>query len=193
MKEPCKRDVSGRTSFGRRRTDQVSLVKPALTAIAFLVGFLPVIAAANPVNPGGEARGMVGVALTGIALSVEVALSAALLVLICRVEHRVRLVAGLLGLNLLSYAIFVDFLFPRFPHLVLIELMIWLLEAGGMMLLVRWAGGSPLKAWQALVISLVGNLASYLIGEAMWSYEEPPMDELTDSGILGIWVGENDS
>ncbi len=157
------------------RTDQDSRLKSTFAGIAFLVGFLPAIAAANPVNPGGEALGIVGIALTGISLSVEVAISAALLVLICRVEHRVRLVAGLLGLNLLSYAIFVAFLLPRFPYLVVIELMIWLLEAGGMMLLVRWAGGNPLKVWQALAVSLVGNLASYLIGEAIWSYEEPPM------------------
>lgn len=48
--------------------------------------------------------------------------------------------AGLLGLNLLSYAIFVAFLFPRFPYLVVIEQMIWLLEAGGMVLLVPLGG-----------------------------------------------------
>ena len=141
----------------------------------FLFGFKPAPCSANPVNPGGEALGLVGIGLTGIALSVEVVLTAALLVLICRVEHRVRLAAGLVVLNLLSYFAFVAFLFPRFPHLLVIEIMIWVLEAAGMMVLVRLAGGNPLKAWQALAVSLVGNLASYLIGEAIWSYEEPPM------------------
>ena len=86
-----------------------------------------------------------------------------------------RLVAGLVVLNLLSYFAFVAFLFPRFPHLLVIEIMIGLLEAAGMMVLVRLAGGNPLKAWQALAISLVGNLASYLIGEAIWGYEQPEM------------------
>lgn len=141
----------------------------------FLFGFKPAPCSANPVNPSGEALGLVGIGLTGIALAVEVSLTAALLMLICRVEHRVRLVAGLVVLNLLSYFVFVAFLFPRFPHLLVIEIMIWLLEAAGMLVLVRLSGGAPLKAWQALAISLVGNLASFLIGEAIWGYEQPEM------------------
>lgn len=175
MSGPRDSDDCGWASLCRKREDQRSRLKPALAGAAFLIGFIPALAAANPVNPGGEALGLVGIALTGLSLSVEVAIAAALLVLICRVEHRLPLVAGLLGMNLLSYAIFVAFLLPRFPHLVVIELMIWLLEAAGMILLVRWSGGNPLKGWQALVISLVGNLASYLIGEAIWSYEQPAM------------------
>lgn len=144
-------------------------------AWALLFGFKPTLCSANPVNPGGEALGLAGIGLTGIALSVELALTASLLVLLCRIDYRVRLSVGLLVLNLLSYFAFIGFLFPRFPYLLVIEVMIWLIEAVGMVFLVRLAGGNPLKPWQALAISLAGNLASYLIGEAIWGHEEPVM------------------
>lgn len=148
----------------------VSPLQPAIAGLVFLFGFTPTISSANPVNPGGEALGLVGIGLTGIALTVEVALTAALLILLCRVEHRVRLATGLVALNLVSYFVFIAFLFPRFPHLFVIEMMIWLLEAAGMAILVGGTGSNPLKWWQALAISFVGNLASFLIGEAIWSH-----------------------
>ena len=90
--------------------------RPVIGGWSFLFGLKPALCSANPVNPGGEALGLVGIGLTGIALAVEVALTAALLILICRVEHRARVVAG-----------------------------------------------------------LVGNLASFFIGEAIWGYEVPSM------------------
>ncbi|MCW1884859.1 hypothetical protein OKA04_08975 [Luteolibacter flavescens] len=135
----------------------------ALCALPFLLtGTL----LANPVSldpTSGLANG-IGIAAVVFALAAEVVVTSTAAILICRGAQRPQVVLAFAVLNALSYTVFIRMLYPITGLVLLIELLIWLVEAGGMVAITRRFSEKPLTPKQALVISAVGNLVSFIIG-----------------------------
>lgn len=123
-------------------------------------------AEANPVTmdpTGGLGRGLVFAAIT-FALAIEVAVTSAAVIWLCRIEVRPPVVAALALLNLASYFLFIRLLHPFIGKILITESLIWVVEAAAIFVVSHLMSEKPLSMKRALVVSLVGNLASFLVG-----------------------------
>jgi hypothetical protein len=127
---------------------------------------LPGTLAANPVSVdpvGGLTKGF-GLAVAAFALAAEVVFTSTVAIWLCRIGHRPPLVIAFAALNILSYTVFIRLLYPRSGMILLIELLIWVVEALGMLAITHRLSDRPLTPRRALAISFAGNLLSFLIG-----------------------------
>lgn len=133
---------------------------------AVLAAWFPGIAGANPVtyDPLGSLSGILRIAVVVVALAAEVALVSALLIRVGRVERRGLLVTSMAVLNIATYYLFIHLALPRTGHVLLIEMAIWLSEGLLIPGVARPLANRPIGMKTALAISLVGNLASFLVG-----------------------------
>ncbi|MCW1925814.1 hypothetical protein OKA05_24865 [Luteolibacter arcticus] len=138
---------------------------PIRLALAALLFFIPGTLTANPVSDptAGLAKG-IGMAVVVFALAAEVALTSTVAIWLCRIGHRPPLVIAFALLNGLSYTVFIRMIYPRTGMIVLIELLIWIVEAFGMLVITDRLSDKPLTPKRALAISFAGNLLSFLIG-----------------------------
>ena len=134
-------------------------------ALLALLLFLPGTLAANPVSDptGGLVKGF-GIAVVAFALAAEVILTSTVVIWLCRIGDRPPLVVSIALLNLLSYTVFIRMIYPRTGMILLIELLIWVVEAFGMLVISHRLSDKPLSPKRALAISCTGNLLSFLIG-----------------------------
>ena len=136
-------------------------------ALFALILCLPGTLVANPVSldpTGGLATKGVWLAVTAFALAAEVTLTASTTIWLCRIGHRPPLIIAFSVLNILSYTIFIRLLYPRLRMIPLVELLIWIVEAIGMVAITDRLSDKPLTPKRALAISFAGNLLSFLIG-----------------------------
>lgn len=124
---------------------------------------------ANPVtlDPLGSLGPVVRTGVICVALAVEVALVSAILIRFCGVERRAMLVVTLLILNIATFYLFIVLVLPMAGNVFFVEVAIWLTEALLIHRVARSLGQRPPGMGMALGISLVGNLASFLVGLAL--------------------------
>ncbi|MFN0125899.1 MAG: hypothetical protein ACKV19_04340 [Verrucomicrobiales bacterium] len=139
--------------------------RPLLKALAFWWLLIPQTASANPaVSLQDQISIGALIGLTIFAMALELLVTAVLLVLICDVERRVLLACLLLLLNILTFVLFIVFLYPLVRSVVVIELLIWSAEALLIVQITRWLGEKPIVLRRAFVVAFVGNLFSFLVG-----------------------------
>ena len=76
------------------------------------------------------------------------------------------MVSLLILLNAATFGVFILGLYPLIESILIAETLIWLTEATGMFFLMRSMAPRCHSIWLALLVSLIGNLASFLIGAA---------------------------
>ncbi|MFC7339628.1 hypothetical protein ACFQY0_20735 [Haloferula chungangensis] len=87
-------------------------------------------ALANPVrDPMDQMSQGLWIAVAVVALIIEIAITAGLLIWIFRVERRLPVVAGLVLLNIATFCVFVVWLQPMIHNTLVTETLIWLTES----------------------------------------------------------------
>jgi hypothetical protein len=125
----------------------------------------PQIAFANPVVSFQD-RVHLGalIGLTVFAMATEALLTSALLILICGINQRFLLIGLLFLLNIFTFFFFVVFLYSVIHSVIVIELLILSVEALLIVQVTRLLGERPILLRNALLVAVVGNLLSFLVG-----------------------------
>ena len=122
-------------------------------------------ASANPRPDPGEAfRSGSVVALTLFAIAMEVIVVTKLLGLAADIERKALLWWLIIGLNVATFTVFIMVLHRWIRSVTVIELLVVVSETYAMMRISSELGTKPLTFRQCLVISLIGNVVSYVIG-----------------------------
>ncbi|MFN0127521.1 MAG: hypothetical protein ACKV19_12635 [Verrucomicrobiales bacterium] len=124
----------------------------------------------NPLpNPTSSLQfgAMAGVGL--IAIGVEVALLAKVLLAIYQPVRTFPTILCLVLLNIATYALFVVWIHPKLGNTIVTEFFVWLAEGFGIAMIMRKVAEERVSVRTALAFSFIGNLISYLIGESFYS------------------------
>jgi hypothetical protein len=128
---------------------------------------MPSTALANPsIDPGDQMHQGFLLALITLALLIEIAITALILIYACQIDHRLTLVASLTLLNVASFSVFILYLHPKIGSVTITELLIWFAETYAVTHISRSLGERPLSYRQALAVTFMGNMFSYVVGLA---------------------------
>ena len=103
-------------------------------------------------------------AVAVVALVIEIALTAGLLIWIIGVERRLPVVLGLVLLNAATFCVFVVWLQSSIQNTLVTESLIWLTESFAIVWIAGVLGSTVVALPKALGVAFVGNLISYLFG-----------------------------
>ncbi len=97
-------------------------------------------------------------------LAVEIALTAAMLIGLYRIQRRALLVCCLIALNAATFGLFVVWIYPHLKNVWVIEGLIWLVESMGIAAILRGFQVPPFSMRTVALVALLGNLVSFLLG-----------------------------
>lgn len=154
-----------RLEIQRSKSAPLASWNSALPLVILAWAFLPGLAGANPAkDPLGSLGDVVQSGIVCVALAAEVALVSFLVGTLCGADRRLPLIVSVTVLNIVSYAVFIRSVLPMVKNILLIESVIWLVEAIVILAIARSQTPRPVTMKGALWISLAGNMTSYFIG-----------------------------
>jgi hypothetical protein len=106
------------------------------------------------------------IAVAVVALVIEIAITAGLLIWVIGVQRRLPVVLGLVLLNAVTFCVFVVWLQPSIQITLVIESLIWLTESFAIVWIAGVLGSTVVALPRALGVAFVGNLISYLVGSS---------------------------
>ena len=138
-----------------------------LLATVMLLALSCGTALGNPVrDPLDQMSQGLWIAVAVVALVIEIAITAGLLIWIIGVERRLPVVLGLALLNAVTFCVFVVWLQPSIQNTLVTESLIWLTESFAMVWIAGVLGSTVVALPRALGVAFVGNLISYLVGSS---------------------------
>ena len=121
----------------------------------------------NPVrDPLDQMSQGLWIAVAVVALVIEIAITAGLLIWLIGVERRLPVVLGLSLLNAATFCVFIVWLQPRIQNILVTESLIWLTESFAIVWIAGALGSTVVALPRALGVAFVGNLISYLVGSS---------------------------
>jgi hypothetical protein len=121
----------------------------------------------NPVrDPLDQMSQGLWIAVAVVALGIEIAITAGLLIWIFGVERRLPVILGLVLLNAATFCVFVVWLQPSIQNTLVTESLIWLTESFAIVWIAGVLGSTVVALPRALGVAFVGNLISYLVGSS---------------------------